>query len=265
MDRRKFNLSAVMTAGLIICNRPCHAQFPIDANRTRTNPNHQSFTRSNIETRGCHLMLSGFSDGDIASRLLQSSGDGLIDSVFTREVVNFMGPMFGLFPVCRFYDDSESPNAFATPENLLGGNQGTIGFGVNLLQTMFQTFSGRNAISMGDHAACAVLAHEFGHIAQFNLGLPWNQGARPELHADFLAGWYMGIRARQVSNWQPVNISEAAEQMFNVGDTEFTSPNHHGTPHQRYMFFLSGVNGAINGSLNSPLAAYNSGMELLLR
>lgn len=82
-----------------------------------------------------------------------------------------------------------------------------------------------------------VLAHEFGHHVQFERGLfdspvfEPEATRRTELMADALAT-YFGAHARGLS----LNAKRvvAAEQAFYVvGDCEFDSPGHHGTPAQR--------------------------------
>lgn len=51
------------------------------------------------------------------------------------------------------------------------------------------------------------------------------------LHADFLAGWDIGIRALQLPG--QVNLQEIAKGMFDIGDFNFDNPSHHGTPEER--------------------------------
>ncbi len=216
-------------------------------------------------SNGCFLTASGaesFRSGQI--RLLATSGIPQADYAFTREVVQFMMPIFRLNPGSAFYDDSRSPNAFATPESLLGMPNGTIGFGVNLLRQLFANFSGRSTLSMGDHAATAIFAHEFGHIAQFVNAFPVSLGKIPELHADYMAGWYTGIRAVQLHGYQTLNFDEMAQQMFNIGDFEFTSQQHHGMPSERVSSFLAGAGLAINnrGQVDAN-SAFRAGMNYL--
>ena len=85
-------------------------------------------------------------------------------------------------------------------------------------------------------AVMAVAAHEFGHIAQFRSGVDGrllrNQRTvkRVELHADFLSGYFLGVRKRQ----QPsISVWAAGHTLYRIGDYEFHNPSHHGTPDER--------------------------------
>lgn len=95
--------------------------------------------------------------------------------------------------------------------------------------------------SLGDFAVAYVLAHEFGHSIQAELGLlgvgypVW----RTELMADCFAGnwansaYFAGIL-------EPGDIEEALETANLVGDFEFASDQHHGTPDERVDAFSLG-------------------------
>lgn len=187
---------------------------------------------------GCGLTADGQSEID-QIELYSSSGDRRIDDMFTREINAFMLPIFQIAPFCCFYNDADSPNAFATPMQLAGGGDGTVAFGVGLMGSLVRKFSGRWN-SAGTHAAGAVFAHEFGHIVQFGVGMPTVPGKPRELHADFMAGWYTQIRNMQQNNIG-VNFQEIAQQMYDIGDFAFTSVNHHGTPDERVAAYLAGA------------------------
>jgi hypothetical protein len=180
---------------------------------------------------------------------------------------------YALRPGFGYFDDGSAPNAIALPDALLpGGPDGTVLIGTALLD--------REVSAAGDDAmaaarAAVILAHEFGHIVQYHNGLspggPWQM----ELHADFLAGWAL---ARQL-NWRPppaipeampalppiplvflqvFGNASALQAMFEVGDTDFTSPVHHGTPQCRRAMVQSGYAAA---ALDFK-AAFDKGKEL---
>lgn len=186
---------------------------------------------------GCHLTATGI-EGMTDNRLRQSSGIQQIDMIFTREINAWMLPIFGLAPYCCFYDDSDGANAFATTELLAGRGQGTVAFGIKLMNELTTQFSGEWG-SQGLHAAGAIFAHEFGHIAQFTTG-DYTPGPTMELQADFMAGWYTGLRALQQGG-MGVNFREIAAKMFAIGDFNFKSPSHHGTPQQRLQAYSAGL------------------------
>lgn len=215
--------------------------------------------------QGCSLTTAGraaLSDG--GTQLLQSSGVPGIDAAFAREVNAFMIPMYGLSPYCCFFNDGDSPNAFATPQQLAGRGQGTVAFGVGLMNVLFTKFRGTSWASMGDHAAVAVFAHEFGHIAQFAFNFPRVAGKAPELHADFMAGWYTGTRAVQLYGRQVVNFGEITREMFDIGDNDFTSPSHHGTPQERVTAYSAGARFAVqNGGRADVRMAFVTGRQFI--
>lgn len=186
---------------------------------------------------GCHLTAAGI-DGMTNQRLRASSGIPQIDMIFTREINGWMLPIFGLRPYCCFYDDTDGANAFATTELLAGRGQGTVAFGIKLMTDLSREFQGEWG-SQGLHAAAAIFAHAFGHIAQFTSG-DYSPGPTMELQADFMAGWYTGLRALQQGG-MGVNFREIAAKMFNIGDYQFNSPSHHGTPQQRLRAYTAGV------------------------
>ncbi len=96
---------------------------------------------------------------------------------------------------------------------------------------------GMEAIGLGDVAPRGILAHEYGHHLQFELGL-FDEHARDaeatrvtELEADALAGYYLshprGERLRQQ------RVDAFVRSFSEVGDCGFDSDSHHGTPNQR--------------------------------
>jgi predicted metalloprotease len=50
-----------------------------------------------------------------------------------------------------------------------------------------------------------------------------------ELHADFMAGFYFGVRAAS----KDLDVKPFAKSLFSKGDWAFNEPNHHGTPQER--------------------------------
>jgi hypothetical protein len=147
-----------------------------------------------------------------------------------------------------FYLVDEQPNAYATPEiaNPLGPD-GTILFGQNMLsQQLGKDPTGASVV--------AIMAHEFGHLAQFKQGFR-EPGKRPELHADFMAGWYLSVRGRYT--W--VNLMPTLKLFFELGDYQFNSPSHHGTPQER----LAAAQAGFNSSAASAGQAYALGWQFV--
>jgi predicted metalloprotease len=97
--------------------------------------------------------------------------------------------------------------------------------------------------AVGDFGAAYVVAHEYAHNLQQELGL-FNAIRTPtvapfELQADCMAGlWgYSVYRQGKVSE---ADVQEAIDTALAVGDFEFGSAQHHGTPEQRAQSWLLG-------------------------
>jgi predicted metalloprotease len=95
----------------------------------------------------------------------------------------------------------------------------------------------------GDFGVAYVVAHEYGHNLQQELGLfSRNLGptAEPlELEADCLAGTW-GNSVYREGLLQPGDVQEAINTALAVGDFDTRSAQHHGTPQQRRDAWLLG-------------------------
>jgi predicted metalloprotease len=98
--------------------------------------------------------------------------------------------------------------------------------------------------TMGDFAVAYVVAHEYGHQIQDELGtfdrnLPT---VDTELQADCYAGnWAKS--AYDENRLDDGDIEEALRAALAVGDFDFDSAGHHGTPEQREAAWLRGFRG----------------------
>ncbi|MBI5104628.1 MAG: neutral zinc metallopeptidase [Solirubrobacterales bacterium] len=95
----------------------------------------------------------------------------------------------------------------------------------------------------GDFAVAYVLAHEYAHNLQNELGVFDNSvspTARPyELQADCLAGtWAYSVYAE--GHLRDGDIEEAANAALAVGDFDVGNAQHHGTPQERRDALLAG-------------------------
>lgn len=112
--------------------------------------------------------------------------------------------------------------------------------------------------SSGDFSVALIVAHEFAHSIQAELGwLPTTleeaESGRlvpvinTELNADCLAGvWANDVYYRNLL--EAGDIEEAIRTTNDIGDYGFENPKHHGTPAQRVEAFLAGYN---NGNPSS--------------
>jgi hypothetical protein len=148
---------------------------------------------------------------------------------------------FEVLPSFAFYDDENSPNAYASRELTLPKTAGSVFLGLSLLK---RDMAYKEAPEV---AVATVCAHEFGHILQYKYGLIdiLNAGQttikRVELQADYFAGYFTGLRKRELPTY-PAAVAAVAQ--FNVGDTAVTDRRHHGTPEERGAAVVRGFEAA---------------------
>jgi uncharacterized protein len=97
----------------------------------------------------------------------------------------------------------------------------------------------------GDFGVAYVVAHEYAHNIQYELGI-FQQVSGPsveplELQADCMAGLW-GNSVYKQGLLQPGDVQEAINTALAVGDFETGSEQHHGTPEQRREAWLLGFN-----------------------
>ncbi len=156
-----------------------------------------------------------------------------------------------------FFMDEQSPNALATSENISNypDADGTIIFGTKLMLRELQRDNGIG------YSVPAIMAHEFAHILQFKK-IRNGEHERPrtrnmELHADFLAGWYLSHRHK----FKTTEFDPARNAFEEMGDTDYTSIDHHGTPQERLKAITGGYYSDIGeGDIEE---AYNEGWKFV--
>jgi uncharacterized protein len=95
----------------------------------------------------------------------------------------------------------------------------------------------------GDFAVAYVVAHEYAHNLQAELGVFDNrvtENAKPfELQADCMSGtWAYSVYA--AGELQPGDLEEATNAALAVGDFDVGNAQHHGTPEERRAALLAG-------------------------
>ena len=95
-----------------------------------------------------------------------------------------------------------------------------------------------DAIGLGDVGIRVIMAHEFGHHVQYELGVfdtgptdPAEATRRTELMADAMAAYYGTHKKGLALNKK--RVADALLSFYTVGDCQFDSPGHHETPLQR--------------------------------
>ena len=192
-------------------------------------------------------------------RLITTTGDHTLDRSLGRALVR-LSEMFSERPGFGFIDDSGAPNAYATDQTQVPGTWGTVCFGQALFKDLMDRYQDRGL------AVMAVAAHEFGHIAQFRSGVDAQllkyqpTVKRVELHADFLSGYFLGVRKRQRPS---ISVWAAGHTLYRIGDYEFHNPNHHGTPDQRVTAAETGFKVAYDDRAEFG-SAFSWGIEYIL-
>ncbi|MEA2322690.1 MAG: uncharacterized protein QOD81_2540 [Solirubrobacteraceae bacterium] len=97
--------------------------------------------------------------------------------------------------------------------------------------------------AVGDFGVAYVVAHEYAHNVQAELGLYSSSprtGAKPfELQADCMAGLWSNSVYRE-GKIQPGDVEEAMSTAAAAGDFDYNNAQHHGTPQERQEAWLLG-------------------------
>lgn len=164
------------------------------------------------------------------------SGDRDLDYAMAQ-TLSMLTDTWNVLPGFAYFDETGPPNAYATPARWLSRADGSVVFGRNLLARLLK------AREQPDVGIAAVVAHEYGHIAQFkhNLKQTLLSGQstvkRLELHADFLAGYFAGVRKRSRPEF-PAAVF--ATTQHSAGDFRTDRASHHGTPDERANAIVKG-------------------------
>ncbi len=164
----------------------------------------------------------GFKDVDL-SKLRNSMTSRSGDPQFDRALIVELRRILRFLPVEPGFQYVDADNAFALPETIVPNTKGTVLIGLKLVQKL-----ARQDVD-GGVAVAGVLAHECAHIFQFFSSyyerLKGQTQILLELHADFLAGYYMAKR-RGFAPDKPGIFAKAIIQ-------ESTYGSGHGDPGQR--------------------------------
>ena len=97
--------------------------------------------------------------------------------------------------------------------------------------------------AVGDFGVAYVVAHEYAHNVQNELGqlsAPGRTSTKPfELQADCMAGLW-GNSVYSEGRVDRSDVEEAIRTAYAVGDFDYGNPNHHGTPDERREAWLTG-------------------------
>jgi uncharacterized protein len=113
--------------------------------------------------------------------------------------------------------------------------------------------------TVGDFAVAYIVAHEYGHQIQDELGLFEKYGQQVptmafELQADCYAGTWAASAARE-DRLEEGDVQEALDAALAVGDFDEANPGHHGTPEQRAEAWNTGFESGDPATCGSYLEA----------
>jgi hypothetical protein len=173
---------------------------------------------------------------DVGDPTVASSGIDGFDRALGRQLVR-LATTFGVQPGFAYVDDGWQPNAIASSLSRFPGTWGTVLMGIRLMRSLMARGDG------GDIAVLGVCAHEFGHVAQYrSASFERLLQAHPtvklvELHADFMAGYFIGTLRRQ----RPAIVTRTFELAFQaLGTNNSADPDFHGTPDERLAAVQAG-------------------------
>jgi hypothetical protein len=178
-----------------------------------------------IQQKGGCFVSGGLTD--LGERKM-TTGNSEIDMAAQQEVDRLRN-MMGVSAQFYFMEEKGSPNAYATSEVTNDKRpDGTVIFGLKLHNRELPKSNGGTTIPM-------IMAHEFGHIVAYKHHLNFG-GKYDELWADYCAGSYMFYR----QFWKQTDFNASLKSFFDIGDYQFNSPYHHGTPNERYSSVVRG-------------------------
>jgi predicted metalloprotease len=118
---------------------------------------------------------------------------------------------------------------------------GTIFFGLQYLKRLLARAESPDAV------VAEVCGHEFAHVAQYKHRLRdvllagQTNSRRLELRADFLAGYFAGMRKLERRDYPAAVFAAAAHA---AGDLNVGGKSHHGTPDERAAAVVRGFEAA---------------------
>ena len=145
-------------------------------------------------------------------------------------IARYLQLVFGSSHFQNFLNPLLTFNAFASDADPFFHTTKKIVMGDGIQQAYFD-------LGYGDVATQAIMSHEYGHQVQFaNPALVTfeftPEGTRlTELMADAFAGYFLTHSRGASMNWH--RVKEFLGVFYSIGDCQFSSASHHGTPNQR--------------------------------
>lgn len=150
-------------------------------------------------------------------------------------------------------------NAFAKPNG-----------DVYLGQPLVNQLMARSGPAFAFQAIGFIMAHEYSHQFQFLMlgkrGQPVESGPKLELQADLLGGYWVGMRLKEQQHSSLFGEIEAVaaiarKMAYDLGDFAVNSPQHHGTPQQRYAAVAAGLTAGFASKFGAPDKAFKDNAD----
>jgi hypothetical protein len=193
--------------------------------------------------------------------IISGSGNATFDQALGQAVLAPLATEFSANPGFGYYDERSHPehgdeNALASHVLRVANTRGTVVLGLSLLRRCL-------SLNGGDFIIMATCAHEFGHIKQFELDanarLERGIGEHAsELHADFLAGYFVRIFSERVPQ---TRLYEIGAEWATLGHP--TNPGSHGTSAQRTQSIQAGFEYAKHTPNRSITGAFTAGEQFI--
>ena len=189
---------------------------------------------------------------DIVKRRSRTTGNLSLNQQLDAALQR-LAKTFNVWPQVGFYDDGKKPNAMAIWFEESGKRTYAVVFGRNYFTKLF-TYdpSGITFLQTAAHEFAHVWMYKSGQLEGLLQGQPTVR--RAELHADYLSGYYLGLRKRDNPK---ASFRSAGMKRWQSGDTFVANQHHHGTPKQRLAAAEAGFRlGYINGA--KPQQAFDA-------
>jgi hypothetical protein len=193
-SRREVLLEGLLV--LVVSDNPCHAfvnHGTADGCCVRPEAAPELFSRAGT----VNLYQSG------NEKIEPRSGKPELDRALAQSLSR-LSRTWDVLPGFGYYREPKNNNARATERTMLERSDGTVLFGLGLLDELLKL------PQHPDASIVAVCAHEFAHIVQYKSGLiaklapSLDQPFRAEQHADYLAGFYAGLRRLEHKDYPAV-------------------------------------------------------------
>ena len=189
--------------------------------------------------------------GDVTVRRVADSGIAEVDRYIPEER-RLLDRLFRIEPRFGFFDDGDEPQA----RTLAVGDTSEVLVGVRLLATeKFRHAAGWQTAVIG------ILAHEWAHAFQYSTRLQ-EKTFLWEMHADYLAGWYLGNKVSM--GLADLKIDAFAKSLYVRGSAKgYFDPDDYGSPDVRVRAMREGYEYAqreyVSGRLPDLYSAVDDG------